>query len=64
MTLVKGPALDLFWTKGASKQNTAGTDLHSSIKGAVLVTVGCVSYACFYILFVSLSIYIHIFKHT
>ncbi|KAG7569518.1 EamA domain [Arabidopsis thaliana x Arabidopsis arenosa] len=50
MTLVKGPALDLFWTKGPSKQNTVGTDIHSSIKGAVLVTIGCFSYACFMIL--------------
>ncbi|XP_018461701.1 WAT1-related protein At2g37460 isoform X1 [Raphanus sativus] len=51
MTLVKGPALDLFWTKGPSKQNTIGTDIHSSIKGAVLVTIGCFSYACFFILY-------------
>nr|BAF00152.1 nodulin-like protein [Arabidopsis thaliana] len=50
MTLVKGPALDLFWTKGPSAQNTVGTDIHSSIKGAVLVTIGCFSYACFMIL--------------
>ncbi|CAH2058906.1 unnamed protein product [Thlaspi arvense] len=51
MTLVKGPPLDLFWTKGPSAQNTSGTDIHSSIKGAVLVTIGCFSYACFFILF-------------
>ncbi|XP_048634525.1 WAT1-related protein At2g37460 isoform X2 [Brassica napus] len=50
MTLVKGPVLDLFWTKGASAQNTDGTDIHSAIKGAVLVTIGCFSYACFMIL--------------
>ncbi|XP_023640789.1 WAT1-related protein At2g37450 isoform X3 [Capsella rubella] len=50
MTLVKGPALDLFWTKGPSGQNTTGTDIHSSIKGAILVTIGCFSYACFMIL--------------
>ena len=50
MTLVKGPVLDLFWTKGASAPNTAGTDIHSAIKGAVLVTIGCFSYACFMIL--------------
>ncbi|CAN8284918.1 unnamed protein product [Cochlearia groenlandica] len=51
MTLVKGPVLELFWTKGASSaQNTAGTDIHSAIKGAVLVTIGCFSYACFMIL--------------
>ncbi|CAH8387265.1 unnamed protein product [Eruca vesicaria subsp. sativa] len=50
MTLVKGPVLDLFWTKGASALNTDGTDIHSAIKGAVLVTIGCFSYACFMIL--------------
>lgn len=50
MTLVKGPALDLFWTNGPSAHNTVGTDIHSSIKGAVLVTIGCFSYACFMIL--------------
>ncbi|XP_013630842.1 PREDICTED: WAT1-related protein At2g37460-like isoform X3 [Brassica oleracea var. oleracea] len=58
MTLVKGPALDLFWTKGPSAQNTTGTDIHSSIKGAVLVTIGCFSYACFFILYaITLKIY-------
>ncbi|CAN6832054.1 unnamed protein product [Brassica oleracea] len=50
MTLVKGPVLDLFWTKGVSAPNTTGTDIHSAIKGAVLVTIGCFSYACFMIL--------------
>ncbi|CAA7042222.1 unnamed protein product [Microthlaspi erraticum] len=50
MTLVKGPTLDLFWTKGASEQNTDGTDIHSSIKGAIFVTIGCFCYACFMIL--------------
>ncbi|EFH57767.1 predicted protein [Arabidopsis lyrata subsp. lyrata] len=50
MTLVKGPVVDLFWTKGVSAHNTAGTDIHSAIKGAVLVTIGCFSYACFMIL--------------
>ncbi|XP_019059185.1 PREDICTED: WAT1-related protein At2g37460-like isoform X2 [Tarenaya hassleriana] len=52
MTLVKGPVLHLFWTKGASTNDggTAGTDIHSAIKGAVLITIGCFSYACFMIL--------------
>ncbi|KAL0671410.1 hypothetical protein Bca4012_034114 [Brassica carinata] len=36
MTLVKGPVLDLFWTKGASTQNIDGTDIHSAIKGAAV----------------------------
>ncbi|VVB02512.1 unnamed protein product [Arabis nemorensis] len=50
MALVKGPALDLFWSKGTSEQNTTGTDIRSCIKGAVLVSIGCFSYACFMIL--------------
>ncbi|XP_010529854.1 PREDICTED: WAT1-related protein At2g37460-like [Tarenaya hassleriana] len=52
MTLVKGPVLDLFWTKGPSPQHdgTEGTDIHSAIKGAVLITIGCFSYACFMVL--------------
>ncbi|KAF3555588.1 hypothetical protein F2Q69_00011071 [Brassica cretica] len=35
---------------GVSAPNTTGTDIHSAIKGAVLVTIGCFSYACFMIL--------------
>ncbi|KAL1209968.1 WAT1-related protein [Cardamine amara subsp. amara] len=50
MTLVKGPILDLFWTKGASDQNTAGINIHSAIKGAVVITVSCSGFACFMIL--------------
>ncbi|XP_022742004.1 WAT1-related protein At2g37460-like [Durio zibethinus] len=53
MTLMKGPALELFWTKGrinhqASAKN--GTDLHDTIKGGLMIAVGCSSYACFVIL--------------
>ncbi|ESQ52384.1 hypothetical protein EUTSA_v10017814mg [Eutrema salsugineum] len=58
MTLVKGPVLNLFWTKEPSAQNTAGTDIHNSIKGAIFVTIGCFSYACFHILqAITLKIY-------
>lgn len=60
MTLVKGPVLDLFWTKGASAPNTVGTDIHSAIKGAVLVTIGCFSYACFMILQVRQNFFLKI----
>lgn len=49
MTLLKGPILDLFWTKGrSSHEHQSGViDLHHSLKGAFLITVGCFSWACF-----------------
>ncbi|XP_021819077.1 WAT1-related protein At2g37460 [Prunus avium] len=53
MTLVKGPLLDLFWTRGTTshEQQTGGAvSLQSSIKGAVMITVGCFCWACFMIL--------------
>lgn len=56
MTLMKGPVLELFWTKGRNNHEAAsknGTDLHDCIKGGVLITIGCFSYACFVILQVS-----------
>ncbi|KAA3455074.1 WAT1-related protein isoform X2 [Gossypium australe] len=52
MTLMKGPVLELFWTKGRNNHEAAsknGTDLHDCIKGGVLITIGCFSYACFVI---------------
>ncbi|XP_021289378.1 WAT1-related protein At2g37460 [Herrania umbratica] len=53
MTLMKGPVLELFWTKGSSNHQAAaqnGTDIHHTIKGGLMITVGCFSYACFVIL--------------
>ncbi|KAK8685374.1 hypothetical protein V6N13_041377 [Hibiscus sabdariffa] len=53
MTLMKGPVLELFWMKGRINHEAAaknGTDLHDSIKGGVMITIGCFSYACFVIL--------------
>ncbi|XP_065851645.1 WAT1-related protein At2g37460-like [Euphorbia lathyris] len=50
MTLVKGVPVDLFGMKGKTGQVTDGVNLHSSIKGALLITVGCFSWACFMIL--------------
>ncbi|XP_039068012.1 WAT1-related protein At2g37460-like [Hibiscus syriacus] len=53
MTLMKGPVLELFWTKGRINHEEAaknGTDLHDSIKGGIMITIGCFSYACFVIL--------------
>ncbi|OMO97138.1 Drug/metabolite transporter [Corchorus olitorius] len=53
MTLMKGPVLDLFWTKGSINHQAAaknGTDIHDTIKGGLMITVGCFSYAAFVIL--------------
>lgn len=52
MTLVRGPMIPLSWTKGisATHQVINGTDVHSSIKGGLMITAGCFSYACFMIL--------------
>lgn len=49
ITLVKGPVLELIWTKGKTNhdQQNNGTNLHHSIKGAVMITIGCFSWACF-----------------
>lgn len=53
MTLVKGTPVDLFGIKGKTGPQTDGVNLHSSIKGALMITVGCFSWACFMILQVS-----------
>ncbi|XVF55335.1 hypothetical protein PTKIN_Ptkin06aG0028900 [Pterospermum kingtungense] len=53
MTLMKGPVLELFWTKASINHEAAaknGTDLHDTIKGGIMITVGCFSYAGFVIL--------------
>lgn len=52
MTLVKGPMLELFWTKGRTNRNVInnGVDLHHSLKGAFMITVGCFSWSCFMVL--------------
>ncbi|KAL7618004.1 hypothetical protein Lser_V15G02143 [Lactuca serriola] len=52
MTLVKGPILELFWTKGRTNSNVVnnGVDLHHSLKGAIMITVGCFSWSCFMVL--------------
>ncbi|KAI4319002.1 hypothetical protein MLD38_032653 [Melastoma candidum] len=52
MTLIKGPIIELFWQKGviSHQVKTNGTNLHSSIKGALLITVGCFCWACFMVL--------------
>ncbi|KAH8506188.1 hypothetical protein H0E87_013132 [Populus deltoides] len=52
MTLMKGPLIEFFRIKGNAyhENGTGGIDLHSSIKGALMITVGCFSWACFMIL--------------
>ncbi|XP_011077436.1 WAT1-related protein At2g37460-like [Sesamum indicum] len=52
MTLVRGPDIPLPWTKEGSKHgNHQGEiDLQHSIKGAVMIIIGCFSWACFMIL--------------
>ncbi|KAJ9694535.1 hypothetical protein PVL29_010159 [Vitis rotundifolia] len=52
MTLVKGPVIELIWTKGRNNQGVkgGGTNINDSIKGSLMITVGCFSWACFMIL--------------
>ncbi|XP_076901184.1 WAT1-related protein At2g37460-like [Bidens hawaiensis] len=52
MTLVKGPVLELFWTKGRYSRNATnnGVDLHHSLKGAIMIIIGIFSWACFMVL--------------
>ncbi|GAY45174.1 hypothetical protein CUMW_087510 [Citrus unshiu] len=52
MTLIKGPILELFWTKGAENHGhgSSGTTTHNSIKGALMITAGCFSWSFFIIL--------------
>ncbi|KAF8006329.1 hypothetical protein BT93_K0583 [Corymbia citriodora subsp. variegata] len=58
MTLIKGPILELFWTgEGGATANhvqnggaTSGINLQNSIKGSLMITVGCFSWAGFMIL--------------
>ncbi|KAJ0877003.1 putative EamA domain-containing protein [Helianthus annuus] len=53
MTLVKGPLLELFWTKGRTNKKEEmhnGVDLHHSLKGAIMIVIGCFGWSCFVIL--------------
>ncbi|PWA93998.1 Drug/metabolite transporter [Artemisia annua] len=52
MTLVKGPILELFWTKGRTNSNVVnnGVDLSHSVKGAFFITIGMFSWSCFMVL--------------
>lgn len=54
MTLVKGPVIDLLWTKGRTgthtSQGNGGVDLQHSVRGSLMITAGCFSWACFMVL--------------
>lgn len=58
MTLMRGPVIELFWTNGASNSplehggldRIGGISLHDSIKGSLMITTGCFSWASFIIL--------------
>ncbi|GAA0153299.1 hypothetical protein LIER_11570 [Lithospermum erythrorhizon] len=51
MTLVRGTIIKLPWTNEITSQSHSnGIDLQHSIKGAILITVGCFSWASFVIL--------------
>ncbi|KZV35057.1 hypothetical protein F511_04362 [Dorcoceras hygrometricum] len=52
MTLVEGPNIGLPWTKQVSghAHQQSQINLQHSIKGAIMITTGCFSWACFMIL--------------
>ncbi|XP_050209118.1 WAT1-related protein At2g37460-like [Mercurialis annua] len=52
MTAVKGPAVNLFGVNGNSYHGggSSAVSLHDTIKGALLITIGCFSWAGFVIL--------------
>lgn len=47
MTLVKGPVPDLPWTKGRHYHQSSTSQQQHPIKGALMITAGCVCWACF-----------------
>ncbi|XP_031126705.1 WAT1-related protein At2g37460 [Ipomoea triloba] len=52
MTLLRGPIVQLFWTKSTTTHDhqSGVIDLAHSIKGALMITTGCFSWAFFVIL--------------
>ncbi|KAF5772993.1 putative EamA domain-containing protein [Helianthus annuus] len=52
MTLMKGPIIELFWTKGRTYHEVGnqGVDFRHSIKGATMIAVGCFSWSGFMVL--------------
>ncbi|KAH9703166.1 WAT1-related protein [Citrus sinensis] len=48
MTLIKGPVLDLPWTNhNYHQESTSNSSVQSPIKGALMITIGCFSWAGF-----------------
>lgn len=58
MTLIKGPILELFWVKerANNQQQRGEISLQHTIKGSIMITIGCFSWACFMILQVLFSL--------
>ncbi|KAK4730667.1 hypothetical protein R3W88_023655 [Solanum pinnatisectum] len=52
MTLVRGPIVELFWTTGnvGHDSQSGGLNLSHAIKGSIMITIGCFSWAAFMIL--------------
>ncbi|KAL8171214.1 hypothetical protein V2J09_023018 [Rumex salicifolius] len=52
MTLIKGPDLGLPWTKDGHSSHAASVvpSPHDQIKGAIMISIGCICWACFVIL--------------
>ncbi|XP_057979470.1 WAT1-related protein At2g39510 [Malania oleifera] len=55
MTLMRGPVLDLPWTSSShhhqsSSANSTVHDQQNPIKGALMISTGCICWACFFIL--------------
>ncbi|MED6121079.1 hypothetical protein PIB30_026702 [Stylosanthes scabra] len=50
MTLIKGPELFGFQGSNAHNQHNNGANLHDVIKGSIMITIGCFSWACFMVL--------------
>ncbi|KAK9282896.1 hypothetical protein L1049_011121 [Liquidambar formosana] len=51
MTLVKGPILEMAWTRGRNhNESTSAANSQDHIKGALMIMSGCFCWACFYIL--------------
>ncbi|KAL7091415.1 hypothetical protein ACP275_12G104400 [Erythranthe tilingii] len=49
MTLVRGPDLDLPWTRGNHQDHKNGEDLNNSIKGALMIAIASFAWAGFMI---------------
>ncbi|CAI9762043.1 unnamed protein product [Fraxinus pennsylvanica] len=50
MTLLRGPVIELPWTKGSSSSHEhqrIEINLRHSIKGSLMITIGCFCWACF-----------------